>query len=246
MRAFSSVYHNQLPIVSVGTANTKYHEMERSNTDTFDTLYERFELVCMSHSMTTLQGLTPLYHEILTAYNDIDTVTPTWSLTQEIEEGNVEYKYKLSLNSSERSRQLVTQLHWRLNEGKGIAVYEIGALDCGAIVGIPLTAMVKSVKTLEEMCRCVNADIRNVIFCMGTECKGYRAARVTITRNRKSCSDENVHICVIGATSAGKSTLIGVLTRKCLDDGNGLARQHVFWCVLWMPCVSFCRRETFS
>lgn len=41
---------------------------------------------------------------------------------------------------------------------------------------------------------------------------------------------------VIGSVESGKSTLIGVLTRGCLDDGNGLARMQVFryesiWCL---------------
>lgn len=38
-------------------------------------------------------------------------------------------------------------------------------------------------------------------------------------------------VSVIGSVESGKSTLIGVLTRGCLDDGNGLARMQVFRCV---------------
>jgi len=35
-------------------------------------------------------------------------------------------------------------------------------------------------------------------------------------------------VSVIGDVECGKSTLIGVLTRGCLDDGHGLARMQVF------------------
>lgn len=35
-------------------------------------------------------------------------------------------------------------------------------------------------------------------------------------------------VSVIGDVASGKSTLIGVLTRGCLDDGHGLARMQVF------------------
>lgn len=38
----------------------------------------------------------------------------------------------------------------------------------------------------------------------------------------------DLSVSVIGAFASGKSTLIGVLTRGCLDDGNGLARMQVF------------------
>lgn len=35
-------------------------------------------------------------------------------------------------------------------------------------------------------------------------------------------------VSVIGDVESGKSTLIGVITRGCLDDGDGLARMQVF------------------
>ena len=41
--------------------------------------------------------------------------------------------------------------------------------------------------------------------------------------------DENdIRIAVIGNVDSGKSTLVGVLTKCVKDDGNGLARKHVF------------------
>lgn len=37
-----------------------------------------------------------------------------------------------------------------------------------------------------------------------------------------------VRVAVVGNVDSGKSTLVGVLTRNCLDDGRGAARQKVF------------------
>ncbi len=34
-------------------------------------------------------------------------------------------------------------------------------------------------------------------------------------------------VAVVGASGVGKSSLVGVLTGGCLDNGNGLARLHV-------------------
>lgn len=45
--------------------------------------------------------------------------------------GNIEYKLKLISPSKQRLDHLVTQLKWRLNEGKGEAIYEIGVTDSG-------------------------------------------------------------------------------------------------------------------
>ena len=47
-------------------------------------------------------------------------------LPPEPEQGNVEYKLKLINPSNERFEHLVTQMKWRLQEGQGEAVYQIG------------------------------------------------------------------------------------------------------------------------
>ncbi|KAB5588973.1 GTP-binding protein 2 [Ceratobasidium theobromae] len=71
-------------------------------------------------------------------------------LVPEVEEGNVEYKLKLS-PSPERLTRLVTQLKWRLLEGGGQALYEIGVGDGGQLVGLPRHEMEGSLDTLEKM-----------------------------------------------------------------------------------------------
>lgn len=48
--------------------------------------------------------------------------------------GNIEYKLKLISPSKQRLDHLVTQLKWRLNEGSGEAVYEIGVTDSGKFI----------------------------------------------------------------------------------------------------------------
>lgn len=47
-------------------------------------------------------------------------------LPPESEQGNVEYKLKLVDPSSQRFEHLVTQMKWRLREGHGEAIYQIG------------------------------------------------------------------------------------------------------------------------
>ncbi|CUA78304.1 hypothetical protein RSOLAG22IIIB_06986 [Rhizoctonia solani] len=71
-------------------------------------------------------------------------------LVPEVEEGNVEYKLKLS-PSPERLTRLITQLKWRLLEGGGQALYEIGVGDGGQLVGLPRHEMERSLDALERM-----------------------------------------------------------------------------------------------
>lgn len=50
-----------------------------------------------------------------------------------------------------RRAKLTTQLQWRLLEGGGTALYEIGVLDDGTLVGLSRTEMVESLATLDGM-----------------------------------------------------------------------------------------------
>lgn len=51
-------------------------------------------------------------------------------LPPEPEQGNIEYKLKLINPSSQRFEHLVTQMKWRLREGHGEAIYQIGINGC--------------------------------------------------------------------------------------------------------------------
>ena len=72
----------------------------------------------------------------LVADEDDDEVTSPSSLPPEVESGNVEYKLKLVNPSDSRFEHLVTQMKWRLQEGGGEAIYEIGVKDCGDLEGL--------------------------------------------------------------------------------------------------------------
>ncbi|KAF8265289.1 hypothetical protein EI94DRAFT_1736217, partial [Lactarius quietus] len=54
-------------------------------------------------------------------------------LAAEVEEGNVEYKLHLINPSHTRFVRLVTQMKWRLLEGGGQAIYELGVADSAEI-----------------------------------------------------------------------------------------------------------------
>ena len=47
---------------------------------------------------------------------------------EEDDTGNVEYKFQILPTSKDRFDRLVTQLNWRLTEGGGTCVYELGVL----------------------------------------------------------------------------------------------------------------------
>ena len=74
------------------------------------------------------------------------------------QKGNLEYKLKILPPSRERFDRLVTQLKWRLLEGGGLAVYEIGVLDDGTLIGLDPDSMKDSLKLLSLMAAEVGAN----------------------------------------------------------------------------------------
>ncbi|KIP02758.1 hypothetical protein PHLGIDRAFT_41078, partial [Phlebiopsis gigantea 11061_1 CR5-6] len=80
-------------------------------------------------------------------------------LAPEIEEGNVEYKLKLTDISPARFARLVTQLKWRLLEGSGQAYYELGVADSGALIGLSRSDLEQSLETLEMMAGEIGASV---------------------------------------------------------------------------------------
>ncbi|POM68789.1 GTP-binding protein, partial [Phytophthora palmivora] len=147
-------------------------------------------------------------------------------LPEEVEEGNVEYKQQLLEPTRDRLRQLTTQMHWRLNEGGGTAFYELGVKDNGEVLGLTEDAMLSSLGTLARMCRVVHAEMKLSKFRAGRDAR-HKAVRIKVTRVLEHNATKRLRVSVIGDFESGKSTLVGVLTRGCLDDGNGLARMQV-------------------
>jgi GTPase len=72
------------------------------------------------------------------------------ALPPEVEKGNIEYKLKLIDPSPNRFERLVTQMKWRLQEGLGEAIYEIGVGDNGTCVGLDEEDLKTSLETLKK------------------------------------------------------------------------------------------------
>ena len=81
------------------------------------------------------------------------------ALQREVEVGNVEYKLKLISPSAVRFEQLVTQLQYRIAEGGGRAIYEIGVADDGSMTGLDASELQCSLGTLQKMCAHIGAQM---------------------------------------------------------------------------------------
>ncbi|XP_076830820.1 GTP-binding protein 2 [Brachyhypopomus gauderio] len=151
-------------------------------------------------------------------------------LPPEVEEGNIEYKLKLVNPTQYRFEHLATQMKWRLQEGRGEAVYQIGVEDNGLLVGLTEVDMRASLRTLHRMAEKVGADI-TVLREREVDYDSEEPRKIAEVLVRKVPDDQqflDLRVAVLGNVDSGKSTLLGVLTQGELDNGRGRARLNLF------------------
>jgi len=161
-----------------------------------------------------------------------DRATLREALPPEIEEGNVEYKLKLVSPTPSRLEHLVTQMKWRLEEGNGEAIYQIGVENCGVLAGLTDSEMKESLKTLNTMADKLGATmsvLRERMVDLSDEWTDEkRVAEVLIRMVPENQQFIDLRLAVLGNVDAGKSTILGVLTHGELDNGRGRARLNLF------------------
>eukprot|EP00834_Sanchytrium_tribonematis_P000255 NODE_5_length_72347_cov_1.339331.p23 type:complete len:339 gc:universal NODE_5_length_72347_cov_1.339331:37363-38379(+) len=166
-------------------------------------------------------------------------------LAQEVEEGNVEHKLILKPSAEERLSQLVSQLKWRLREGNGEAIYELGVSDDGFLVGLNETELESSLLTLKEMAEQLDADtsvVRRVkveasqqtspqanrfLRYQNDDKNVDRFAIEVLVRQRNKVLCPEIRCSMFGKKGAGKTSLLGYLANGELDDGNGSTRLNI-------------------
>ncbi|KAI9026211.1 P-loop containing nucleoside triphosphate hydrolase protein [Hyaloraphidium curvatum] len=167
-----------------------------------------------------------------------------WFVPGESDDGSVEYKVRLVDVTPQRLEHLVTQLRWRLSEGNGHCLYELGVADSGELVGLAPLELDASLGTLRRMCAMAGAEVRTVRrrpvvssahvgpgWCRPeggewerevAECTVRRVVREGAQEEGRMFTD--VRVAVVGGPDAGKSTLIGVLSHGQRDNARGRAR----------------------
>jgi GTPase len=141
----------------------------------------------------------------------------------EDDEGNTEYKRKLTDLTPMRLEQVLTQLKWRLSEGCGRATYYIGVDDDGSFYGLTKEQMDTSIKTLTELAEKAHANIVNVEYIPNPSEK----LITKINIEKKLINVPEIRIALIGRSGGGKSTLLSVLINNEADDGKGSGRSSI-------------------
>jgi len=143
----------------------------------------------------------------------------------EKDDGQIEYKWRLINLSPERLEQLATQMQYRLTEGNGEAIYEIGLKDNGFPEGITEEQMGESDENLRKIADKINADVMK----LSEKRSGDKFLREYLIREKPVNNKYiDLSIVVAGNVDAAKSSTIGCLISGVLDNGRGLSRTQVF------------------
>ena len=147
------------------------------------------------------------------------------SLEPENDDGNTEYKLRLTDLDEEKISKRATQLKFRVNEGTGEAFYYIGVQDDGTLLGINEEQYQESCLNLHKIAALVDCRV----IKLTERVQGNSYIGEFLVREIETMSNSiNLQIGVVGNVDAGKSTTIGTLTKGVLDDGRGRARLAVF------------------
>jgi len=144
----------------------------------------------------------------------------------EKDDGNIEYKWKLINLTDIRIEHLITQMRYRIAEGSGEALYEIGVSDDGFPKGVNEKEYEESFNNLKKIsekcdatCSLINKkEVANKLLI----------AEILVRKKVDTDNYIDLSIVVAGNVDAAKSSTIGVLISGNLDNGRGLSRSNVF------------------
>lgn len=145
-------------------------------------------------------------------------------LEKEDDEGNIEYKWRLINLDKEKLIQYSNQMKFRITEGEGKAIYEIGINDDGVLIGLNEKDFKETVENFNKIVNEIGATsevlCEKIVNDYGDKVIEFLVS--DISKNEYI----DLRIGLLGDTGAGKSTFMSVITNGVLDNGCGSMKVH--------------------
>lgn len=143
-------------------------------------------------------------------------------------------KLKELLLDADRTR-LKELLGTRIAEGRGETLFDIGHENNGESCGMGRDEYGRALAAVQDVAKELGAGVSVLLeknTGSETEVEAVEkdsSSRVMVRRQPKSMEELlEIRVAVVGNVDAGKSTLLGVLTKGTLDDGRGKSRVNLF------------------
>jgi len=152
--------------------------------------------------------------------------TPTIEkIDPESNDGNKEYKLLLNNGTQHRIDQWVTQMRYRMEEGRGECLYCIGVSDSGNLMGLTDEEYKSTMVIFEKV---VESSNYTMTMLSEKEVEEGRKVYEFLIRENNETKYVDLKIAISGSVDTGKSSTLGTLMSGKLDNGRGSARLNVF------------------
>ena len=144
--------------------------------------------------------------------------------------GNIEYKLRLDKKGNAKIDNMVSQMLWRMNEGRNCfgryeAHYILGILDDGHFSDMTEKELDKTINIFRGISKKANAKIfseKTYVFP-----NNKMITHIVVRKDFKERNVPEANVLIMGPSDTGKSSLMGRLTYGQNDDGNGFSRKLV-------------------
>ena len=140
----------------------------------------------------------------------------------EIEEGNIEYKRCLHIDTN-RIEENISQMKWRVKEGNGEAIYYLGIENDGSFYN---WSDKEKNQTLNAIKIIINKANLKLIKIEKIKYDTNNYFKVIIREREKLFPEKR--ILLLGSSSIGKSTFLANIILSRLDENNKEARMYLF------------------
>lgn len=169
----------------------------------------------------------------MTSIFDTLLVENDTKLVQEDDMGNIEYKLTLETKTKNGIEKLISQLIWRMREGKRLhcryeAHYILGVYDNGIFGGQSVEALTKTIEVFRDIVNKAEGEIafgKRYTFNIN-----YIESNIIYLIVRRALDKRKINeytTLIVGDGGVGKTSLISRLTYGQIDNGNGFSRKLV-------------------
>lgn len=141
-------------------------------------------------------------------------------------EGNIEYKLKLLDINDKRIEELTSQMRYRIKEGNGECIYNIGVGDDGTLIGLTEEEYQETIKNINTVAERNNYST-SLISSSSLNKNNKKIYEILIREINKN-KYIDIKVAVAGHIDAGKTSMVGNLISGQNDNGRGLTRSFVF------------------
>jgi GTPase len=146
----------------------------------------------------------------------------------EKDDGNKEYKLKLVENTQHRIDQWTSQMRFRMDEGGGECIYNLGVSDSGGLIGITEEEYKTSMEILNQVVSGNNYAMTLLSQKIVADTDPVRTVYEFLIREVNVKKYVDLKVAIAGNVDSGKSSTLGALMSGTLDNGRGSARLNVF------------------